>query len=828
MLIASSTAAGFVRVGEELSFSHRIFSTATFHRYWMVLDRSVLLLYNAPGDTMPSYVIPLRSSTELRHISMSSSPNKMATIVEHHVQQKGFAVFTEGATGLFFVTNNDSEFEMWTRAIAKALGKTDAENHPLATDQRVVDDDPIPVPHHEDSPEVFDNAAPASEPPQSPIQEAGPSSAFEVPLDDSKATTAPDNESHELVQAALDDIDFEEISLSDSDKGSNEAPSLAETASTDITSADQSASHNKESLPMRGRLAAAKNKSKMATSRFGSALKTAKGGVLDALATEASPRKEEPKRSLAVGEKMSKLKMNANVKKLAAADVSAMKGKATSKLTSFGSSVRSAVQDQSSKIGKTEDSDKTTTMPTISSSQDEASHSKVSRQEEIRKKLSNLDQSMSNTMKRLKIDEKVTAAAKAAAGGASQLSAAVKNEAMLKQLGNVPRPSNIKPRLGIGEDIKSVKVIKFDARESFSSSSDLPLKVKSISSGDELLIRDKFSEQVASLQTIQGNFAVAVEAIKTPCEVAQANTFAWAYRITTTDVIQKRVIFAQATLPDLMSFHASISEIIARHLPLATQEGLIVGAASDDIFQKLSPIERLRVCGNLLQTLKENPSSSSGASLIKSFLATLLDCPLPEAAVTTTKAFLNIVSLPEDVSSLDNSSPRTNELQSADQAFGALSNSFEQQPLLLQSNTLNTRPQMDQQPLFSVLMDGYTKATKERDEALASLATTSIMNDNRIIKEQRAKGNYSSSNAGGTPTKGSDEADMLNLCKQLGDEITRRTAAESEINRLNERLEFERKIAEAKETELRSLLGNQATVQDQDKAIESIPYSKTL
>jgi len=95
------------------------------------------------------------------------------------------------------------------------------------------------------------------------------------------------------------------------------------------------------------------------------------------------------------------------------------------------------------------------------------------------------------------------------------------------------------------------------------------------------------------------------------------------------------------------------------------------------------------------------------------------------------------------------------------------------------------------------MMDGYTKATKERDEATASLATTTIIYDNRIMKEAM--------NKRGSKMDSNDE-DMLNLCNQLSSEINIRTAAEAEIKRLNECLKFEREIAAVKEDGLKAEL----------------------
>jgi regulator of replication initiation timing len=63
----------------------------------------------------------------------------------------------------------------------------------------------------------------------------------------------------------------------------------------------------------------------------------------------------------------------------------------------------------------------------------------------------------------------------------------------------------------------------------------------------------------------------------------------------------------------------------------------------------------------------------------------------------------------------------------------------------------------------------------------------------------------------------------MNLCKQLGNEIESRTAMEMEINRLHERLEFEQKIAQAKEAELRAKLASyEKATQSSQKMAASI------
>ena len=267
----------------------------------MVLDRSLLILYSAPGGTRPSFIIPLRASSELRSLSMSSSSNKTASgIAGNHVQQKGFSVFdsTEG-TELFFVTTNDSDYRMWTQAISMVLKKEETttpeiistendhgDNNVLSASDLV--EPPAPsVAQNVDPLEVFDGAPTTSAPPQAPnldpfgaIEETATSAdqlgVFDVsppvPIAQEEISPAPvvslDDSDH------MEDVEMEEISLGDSEKISNDLPAINETVSSTDIPLDRptpsiTPSHNQElqnshpqSLPMRERLALAKGKSK--------------------------------------------------------------------------------------------------------------------------------------------------------------------------------------------------------------------------------------------------------------------------------------------------------------------------------------------------------------------------------------------------------------------------------------------------------------------------------------------------------------------------------------------------------------------------------------
>lgn len=835
----------------------------------MVIDQSFLVLYKSPG-TMPSFIVPLRSTSQLRSISMSSASG----IVGNHIQQKGFAVFdsTEG-TGLFFVAANDSEYNMWVEAISAVLKKEEATNPA----DRIVSEntnsinqnggaslsitDQLAPPttaltedvHYEDkeaeaqhdvdpfdaSDKVLLSALP-QEPKIDPYAATEPSPVAAA-SDDAlgKGVASLDSFDH------MDDVEMDDISLSGSDKHPHDSATYNDGFSstqlpvqqpTPLPPHSQSIPQNAnaQTTPMRERLALAKGlakgkTAKLASSKFGSAaLKTAKGGMI--AASEISrdvkqavtkeihtPRRggEEPtKRSLAI-DKVSMLKKNAGAK-----------------LTT----VRASLQDQPL-IKRVNTADSLEPPPHAPASSHDGSSPNRSSKQELRKKLANLDQSVSNTVRRLKIDEKV-----------HQLSAAVKSDPMVRQLSNLShsrQSEHARHRLGIGDESKSLKAIKFDARQTFGASSELPLKVKNVFSGDALLIDDTLLlGQIESRRKIGGSWVVAVDATKviirpliipSSSNVSSGNNlppsidpqttsadnqvnYQWKYRITATDIgcETSSKVEVERTISEILVFHTSISEIIANNLPSAS-EVLAQGVTHDSHLDKLSPVDRLRVSGTLLQRVLDvdkgsatSPLRDNHCHLMKTFISTLLDCPLPVEALGATKIFLNIDDSISEVSD-DYGTYLINGTHSAvDDAFGLVSQamSVETYGPISSTNSLDLDPKAEGvQSLMDVIMDGYTKAIQERDQALASLATTSIINDNRLVQEQLVGSNQSSgSQMNNESSHMSSDEDMINLCKELGKEISVRTAAETEINRLNERLEFERKIAEAKEKELREEL----------------------
>jgi hypothetical protein len=676
---ASSDASGWVRVGEEMNFSHRLFSSATFWRYWCVLDNNLIILYETPG-ARPSFVIPLRASSQLRSIAMSSSSSKIgSSIVGEHVRLKGFALFdSEVGSGLFFVATDISDYDMWVRAISAALKKVESD---VSENIGGVNQDsgklPMESDQYVDSFQTYDGTAFVS-----PQALKSDRSGEDIPL---KELSEPTNDGAlerltSLDSDSMENLEMEEISLGCDETGPKDFPAFNENASSAEIPFNRPPSSApslpiQEPLPIRERLALAKGKSK---TTFGSALKTAKGGIIavsevgrhgvkQAVLKQASREDEPTKRSLAVGQTMSRLKINANTKMTAAlSSMQDQKSTTTGSLPEEGAgNLKNVVGPKISLMKTLVASTPPSTRVQLPKDSNDDDHpepsglsSKVSDEisgnlsQDIRKKLFNLDQSMSNTMRRLKIDEKV-----------NQLSAAVKsgvmNDPVMRQIGSVNRSQSrnsehSRQRLGIGDERKSMKPIKFDARETFSASSDLPLKIKSsITYGEALLVDDCLSEKVQSLRRIEGSWVVTVDSINLiedkPMILDPTNNFEygesmppsvnpekqpsfdrqdpciWKYRIVATEISGGSSVGVQAsverTISEVLTFHTRISETIANHLPTTaefnSQRALMPACFDSSILQKLSPMDGLRISGQLLETFLDVNSPPSDGVFVR-------------------------------------------------------------------------------------------------------------------------------------------------------------------------------------------------------------------
>ena len=803
LALALSTASGWVRVGEDSSFSTtRLFTSATFWRYWMVLDKSVIVLYKAPGCTAPSFIIPLHKRAMLRTISMSSASNKN-TVVGNHLRQRGFALFDESeGMELFFVTSNQTEHDMFVSAIGRVLNLMQTDTNPIDNAEKVPTGDvSVDTGESNKSIDVLSEASIITQSNQTAEVDSSLDKASAMETSDSNdqfsefdaATTTKNDiedshmqlmeETEEMADIQLEEEGSAEIVFVTNDQSKYESTQEMQLRQNEDASTSNKATTN-ASLSMRERLALAKGKSKLATSKFGSTLKSAK-----LVASEIS--RDDIKQ---IGsEKMTVLKKSANTKLASAA----VKGKVSLILAT--TAVKSSIHEQSIRINSSDSMD---------------SHNPS--------KLEKVNKSMSSAMQRFHIDDKVT-----------RISTAVKsvrneNQAM-KQLSSSEIVSRRK--IGIAEEQLS-KPVKFDARETFTAISGHPNKVKSITSGESLTTTDRVCIQ-AELQKINGSWLVDVSATGTSSlnvmvevdetkEVSAKPHHQLKYEITLTDVCNEVGSHSvERSISELLVFHVAISEMLTKAgVPRDHHRPDSVGEASSTTIYQTSPFERLRVAGSLLERMIEGHTPSQSLSSvrgmhcewIKIFATTLLESYLPEKVTETTMIFFGMkedVGLAtrkySDGNALNQNEESCGAAMQTNEAFGIISKAVSKKNQSTQSSSANDRVGSH---LLDIIMTAYNEASSERDTALATLALSSVLNDHHIMQEQlaRSKSNKRAQTGGmsrqGSLNQGSSDDEMLGLCKQLGNEIAARTSAELEINRLREQLELERKIAHAKEAEL--------------------------
>ena len=189
--------------------------------------------------------------------------------------------------------------------------------------------------------------------------------------------------------------------------------------------------------------------------------------------------------------------------------------------------------------------------------------------------------------------------------------------------------------------------------------------------------------------------------------------------------------------------------------------------------------------------------------IINVFLQTMVSCDLPLDAIKATEAFLEVsdmVPIADPVIEPDCAQATSPSVENIDDAYEkvfqvergpSLENSMPRSTFCEQSSTVSTS-------LLDVMKMSYSKAIEERDLALAKLSLSSILQDNEIIKKR--VGN-SSSMQNSTVQQNSDDELQL-LCKNLGQEIELRTAAEAEVKSLKEKIQLEQEMAAAQTREL--------------------------
>mmetsp|Transcript_6159 Transcript_6159/g.9273 ORF Transcript_6159/g.9273 Transcript_6159/m.9273 type:complete len:635 (+) Transcript_6159:3-1907(+) len=576
-------------------------------------------------------------------------------------------------------------------------------------------------------------------------------------------------ETDEMIDIQLDEEEESTEAVFASNRLSQYEQQDNQLQSEDASTSDKAAAN--ASLSMRERLALAKGKSKLATSKFGSTLKTAK-----LAASEISREDIKQKGS----QKMTVLKKTANTK-LSSAAVLGKVG-----LMQATTAVRSSIHDQSSRTKSADSMDK-----------------------QNPSKLEKVNKSMSSAMQRLHIDDKVT-----------RISTAVKSVRSESQVVRQLSSEMVSRRkIGIAEEHLN-KPVKFDARETFSAISGHPTKVKSIVSGESLATNDQVCAR-ADLQKFNESWLVDVSAvgmsnshamadINVTKEVSTKPHHHLKYEITLTDVcneVDKHSV--QRSISELLVFHVVISELLAK--TIATRD-----------HPNTPPVERLQVAGSLLErmiegnTLPQNLSSvrDMHCEWIKLFASTLLDSYLPEQVLEATREFFDIKQGGDlstrkfsDVNALHSNEESCAATEQTNEAFDTFAKAVSNQSQGVHSYSLvSSSNDRAGSHLVDIIMSAYNEATSERDSALATLAVSSVLNDHHIMQEQLAKAKSNKAPIGGVKRQSSghqsSDDEMLALCKQLGSEIAARTSAELEINRLKEQLELERKIAHTKEAEL--------------------------
>ncbi|KAL3803648.1 hypothetical protein HJC23_003702 [Cyclotella cryptica] len=888
--VAMPVACGWLRISErsELSF-HRLFATATLFRYWAVLNNSLMVFYENPGSSRPTLIFPITAlSTSIRKISLPGTPG----IVGTHLQQKGFALI-DSATGseLFCVAGSRDELTTWVSAIAFQLRQdTTASSSPgneafaldsssvkhelagevaneISSSLRVTDDfvnDPNISISDKSNQDVVDLRTPEDEALSS-------SSLIEILNEDPVASDDPnfipsndlELESDEMETIALDKMElpyttsasastpsdtppdpiFGPVIISNSELKDNAWPSTHRQAEP-FSAINVQRSVSRDLL-----------KSKFASSKFSSALKTAKGGVIaaseigrdslrQALSNDGSAHNNtstnnEANRSVLAGHKLSALKKTANTK-----------------IVKLGATVRSSVQEHSTHsihaqkvVAETSSHVSTRRQDCDANSTDNSGHeaalgtsdlsdisntlcdlNQSSRQDQIRKKLATLDQSMVSTMRRLKIDEKL-----------NNISTVVKNVAESRGV-NISQPRNGDHRLH--------KSIKFDARETFEYHSVLPVKIKAIKPGSSIILNDDvLSEKCMELSKIQGNWIIDVEVTSCLVHTSEADTEVsnstifrsdehvdafvdaqsshvgniclgskqWTYKVTSTEIgnggSAEKVRYVEKSLSDILLLHTLISETLSSHYSCAAtvtfQEATQGIDSLNPAFQRMPPLERIKVSGSVLQGILDASKLSidsdsirkSHCELIRVFLYTLITSYLPKFAIQVTEEFLDIASLSK---TSVHQRCLTETTQVLDDALGCVSNHVDE---IKQSPSVHSHLKACGESSFIIsslldtIMSAYSKVTHERDEALASLAAASILKDNEIFLK------YMATDLGTvtTPTthmQQNIDDEMQMLCKNLGQEIGLRTKAEAEVLSLKQRLELEQKLAKAKQDDL--------------------------
>jgi hypothetical protein len=633
------------------------------------------IFYANPGSPSPALIFPLSTTTtSIRTISIPSASNGSIGIVGTHLQQKGFALVDDSDRGaeLFCVAASREEFTKWVSALTAQL-KSDVTASEVSSDKtglietKVSKDEDVDQTEptgrmdgtmNQSLPMMFDSMHSQSCTTNSDYLVDNPiandtviADALHKSLDQ---RTEPDitggvGPTVPATHAVTDDLNnvvktpsydqMEEISLDN------------ETDEPESVSSDHNAEHPnvisiqepQETMPAQQTKTTSiplsrdmlSKKSRYVSAKFTSALKTAKGSVVaaseisrDGFIQSLSNDKNAPtstgsivlkaaERSALAGQKLSALTKNANTK-MSKIRSSVHQEQASQRAGSIHSthSSNSRLVSNSESAGLESLGSESDLLELDLSSSDRANH--PSRQLQLKKKLTDLDQSMSTTMRRLKIDEKL-----------SNISTAVKYAASESQEGL----QRVKVSMSQSKSShpQTSKYINFDARQTLSSHSDLPVRVKSIKSGSLLKLHDhKFlTDKSKELEGFEGSWFVEVEPVhvvlpeigetksldtpgvgsnekfEAPQEAQQTPMLSQLNYKITSRCSEKQVCSVEKSLSDILFFYGLIAEMLSTHSQCAAEITYIEATKGVDfikpIFRQMAPLERITASGNILR-----------------------------------------------------------------------------------------------------------------------------------------------------------------------------------------------------------------------------------
>ena len=772
-------------------------------------------------------VLPISSeSISLRVIAIPSAYSGTLSIVDSHLQQNGFALVDSiSNTELFCVAANCDEFDVWVSTITNQLNQS-SPTPDVASDQSIVESSRpiIPSPSEQETDSVrtteedvsnavrVENENYLEEDVLNAILDGGQSHPM---IAEEMKPTQDISENTNTDDIDTDCVDMEEIALKSESENTYDLfeSSTRQPSTLHITQESQevqtpTVTSNQDIL----------KKSRFTASKFNSALKSARSGVIakGRQAVETNISNNSAIHKVDLGQKFSGLKGSAY--KLSTV---ALKG----------------VPDHpkvARNIGHRVDPFISAGLETLGSESQVLEFPKdlaqTNRQELMKKKLADFDQSV----RRLKIDEKL-----------NSISTAVRNVAnegqiVARQISNTGSISQLK---------NQQKPIKFDARETFASHSEQPVRVKSIKSGKPLIMHsDEYLYQKSRLLSkIDGTWVIEVEVHELCLDTlataespehnhleasTEVNDKLLKLKFTSTEVGTRSTKTAFKSLSEILFFQVSLSNIFSSssysdYADEATYQEAIKGSP---VFDRMSPLQRIRILGTLLQGVldasKFNSSNKKcmyqshcksircqdtsiitmsvptffafSGEMIKLFFQTLVSSDMPHDAIEVTENFLDLSIGTFPVFETNHHNEARSVADAAKQAFEEVLHprqlsSAQPQPTPHDNDFQSTSS------LLGIMMESYSKAIQERDQALAKLSASLILQDNMLIQSHSGNGTLATKSAA---QHGSSDDQLQMLCKNLGQEIELRTAAEVEVQSLKDRLDLERAVAAAKEVDL--------------------------